>query len=268
MPVAARTARTMASAIASAASAPSLIEIGGAGARAGREREDRIAVDHRDATGKSRARIRRAPSARASWPALWSASHWSRRRRSSCSRAMRLARRLRHRRLATIRGAASPANRRCAWPSSVRAPAMNRPVAGSMTLPDRVDRDQRGNDESLRAVRSRRCRCRPSCRDPIAAACRPSRPRRRRRCLRHRVGRCRARRGSIRNPRPDESVRRRPDRSNRIAAGTIGTTHRRRWKADVLLFEVFDDAVRGRETERAAAREHDRVHLFDEIRRG
>ena len=56
-------------------------------------------------------------------------------------------------------------------------------------------------------------------------------------------------------------------RSNRIAAGTIGNDAGARLEADVLLFEVFRDALGGVEAECAAAGEHDRVDSLDHVER-
>ncbi len=53
-----------------------------------------------------------------------------------------------------------------------------------------------------------------------------------------------------------------------MAAGTIGTTpRRRRLPADLALFEIANDALRGVETIGAAAREHDRVDAVHHVQR-
>ena len=123
---AARTARTIASAITSAPSAP-MRETSLFCDASRRERKNRIAVPH-GVRGVDRACVaRRAPSARPSSPAPWSVARWSRRRRSWCSALRWLAAGCPARN--SLRASANP------LPSDDRTPATTAPVLGSMTSP-------------------------------------------------------------------------------------------------------------------------------------
>ena len=129
------------------------------------------------------------------------------------------------------RRAAACARRR-RLPSGLRTPATTLPVSGSMMSPTALTATMRRDDEAVRQRDGALSRCPPSsdrvpgCRrnlPTVAPAPAPTLP------SAHRRGRSPRRRPCSRSrPSAGSSGCRRTPRSNRIAAGTIGTTPRRR----------------------------------------
>ena len=145
------TARTIASAMASAASAPTEREVGLAAPACRSPARRSCRRRRRVCDGEIARAYRPAPSARSSAPAPWSAWRWWRRRRSSCFRRPRRGARARAEQLARV---GEP------LPSAVRTPATTSPVAGSTMSPTALTATMRGDDQAVRHRERCRCRCR------------------------------------------------------------------------------------------------------------
>ena len=152
-------------------------------------------------------------------------------------------------------------------PSAVRTPATTWPVDGSMMSPTALTATMAATTRPF-GQRDRRRAEAAFHRSPGRPSCRPWRRRRRRRCLPRPGRRWPLRAPCSRSRRSAGSSGCLPNRrSNRIAAGTIGTTPVADLPADVVLFEIAHHALRRVEAEGAAAGEHDRVDLVDHVER-